>query len=302
MKEKDIYKGNIREALRREKTVALIQFLNELLDLVVLSILAVLSRSLILMAGAVGSVSLLIQAGVIFMICKRLAKNESYEYDYGMGKFESFGGFVANLLMLIGLIAVLFTTIIILFNPSQPDELLLWAVIAKGVSTLVDIILFYKQKKINSLASSKLFEAEDHVLRKNIAFGFIALSAIAALYIFRYFQGIVYIELGLCLVYSVIMIVKLIKPLKLCAFDLLDKTLDEDIQLKVMKAMAAGNDKYEHFETVRTRSSGQKVYIDLLIGFDKDKTIEEVTKSVDELEALVKAEIPNCVVSIVLTK
>jgi len=200
------------------------------------------------------------------------------------------------------LIAVLFTAIIALFNPSQPDELLLWAALAKGVNTLIDIIMLFKQKKINLLASSKLFEAEEHVLRKNISFGFIALSAIAALYIFRNFQGTVYVEMILCLVYSIIMIIKLIKPLKLCAYDLLDKTLDEDIQLKVMKAIAAGHDKYEHFETVRTRSSGQRVYIDLLIGFDKNKTFEEVTKAVDELEALVKIEIPNCVVSIVLTK
>ena len=296
------YKGDLNKALKKEQVVSLMQFINELLDLIALVILAVLSRSLILMTGAVSSVSLLVQALIVFMISRRLAKNESYEYDYGMGKFESFGGLIANLFMLIGLFAVLFTTIILLFNPTQPGELLLWAVGVKAFGTVIDLILFYKQRKINLLASSRLFEAEDHVIRKNLAFDFIALSAIAALYLFRYFPGIVYVEMGLCLVYSIVMIIKLIHPIKLCAYDLLDKTLDEDAQLKVMKALAAGDGLYDHFKTVRTRSSGQRIYIDLLIGFNKDKTFEEINSSLNELETLKNAEIPNSVVSIVLTK
>jgi len=295
------YEGNLKKALIIEKRVAMIQFINEMLDLSALIVLAVLSRSLILITGAVSSISLLVQAGTIFIISRRLAKNESYEYDYGMGKFESFGGLIANLFMLIGLIAVLFTTTIFLFNPSQPGELLLWAIVVRGIGTLTDIVMLCMQRKINKMASSRLFEAEDHVIRKNLVFGLIALSAIAALYIFRSYPGIVYIELLLCIVYSVVMIVKLIHPLRLCIYDLLDKSLDEDIQLKVMKAMAAGDDLYETFKTVRTRSSGQRVYIDLLIGFSSGKTYEEIKTALETFEDLIMAEIPNCVVSIVLT-
>jgi len=296
------YEGNLKIALKLEQRVAFIQFLNELFELATLIALAIMSRSLILMTGAVGSVTLLVQALVVVLISRRLAKNESYEYDYGMGKFESFGGLIANLFMLVGLVAVLFTTIIVLFNPVQPGELLLWGIIAKGINTIVDVILYFMQQKINKMAKSTLFEAEDHVIRKNLTFDFIAVSAIAALYLFRFIPGIVYVELLLCLVYAVIMIIKLVHPLKVCAYDLLDKTLDEDVQLKVMKAIAAGDDLYDSFHTVRTRSSGQKVYIDLLIGFNNDKTFEEVSAALDRFEELIKAEIPNCVVSIVLTK
>jgi len=294
------YEENIRNALVKEQRVALVQFLNELINLTVLLVLVMMSRSLILMTGAVGSVSLLIQAWVVFAISKRLVKNESYEYDYGMGKFESFGGFIANLLMLIGLAAVFCSSVIVLFNPVGPSEILLWAIIIKVIGTGIDIYLFVTQRKINKMASSRLIDAEDHVIRKNLAFDFIALFAIAVLYIFRAVPVFAYLELVLCIVYSVIMIIKLVHPLKQCAYDLLDKTLDEDIQLKIMKAMAAGNDLYESFETTRTRSSIQRIYVDLLIGFNKDKTYVEITETLKKLDELIKAEIPNSVVSIVL--
>jgi len=78
--------------------------------------------------------------------------------------------------------------------------------------------------------------------------------------------------------------------------------LDEDIQLKVMKAMAGGDDLYDSFRTIRTRSAGQKVYIDLLIGFDKNKTFQEIEEALETFDKLIKVEIPNCVVSIVLSK
>ena len=296
------YTGNIQEALKKEQNVALIQFVNELINLAVLIVLVAMSRSLILMTGAVSSVSLLIQAWVVFIISKRLVKNESFEYDYGMGKFESFGGFIANLLMMVGLVAVLCSSVIVLFNPSEPSDILLWAIIVKVMSASINILMFYKQRKINKMASSMLIEAEDHVIRKNLVFDFIALSAIIVLYIFREIPIFAYFELMLCIVYSIIMIIKLVHPLKICAYDLLDKTLDESLQLKVMKAMVKGENLYEHFQTVRTRSSGQRVYIDLLIGFSDDKPFEEVINALNELDSLVKQEIPNCVVSIVLTK
>ena len=295
------YEERILDALEKEKTVAFIQFLNELLILSAMIVLEIMSRSLLLLAGAVGAVSLLIQAWIVYSISKKLTKNKSYEYDYGMGKFESFGGLIANLFMLIGLIAVLCTSIIGFFNPVKPSDILLWAIIVTAICTLINVGLFLKQRKINKIAHSKLIEAEDHVLRKNILFGSISLVAIAVVYIFRGVPLVVYFEPALCLVFSVVMIIKLVHPIKQCAYDLLDKTLDEDIQLKIMKALAAGNDQYETFRTVRTRSSGQTVYIDLLIGFKNDKTYEEINTALKQLETLITAEIPNCVVSIVLT-
>jgi divalent metal cation (Fe/Co/Zn/Cd) transporter len=290
------------DVLNKQKNVALFQFLAELPNLIALVVLAVMSRSLVLAADALGSVTLIIQAWVVYVISRKLAKNKSHEYDYGMGKFESFGGFLANIFLQIGLVTVLASSILVLFTPSKPSDILLYAIAIKIINTSIDIWLYLKQRKINKTLSGKLTDAQDHLMKENLAFDFISLAAIAIMYIFREFAFVVYFEPVLCIIYSVCMMVVILKPLKQCAYDLLDKTIDEDIQLKIMKAMTTGYYLYDTFETIRTRSSGQQVYIDLLIGFKEEKKYAEIKEAFDELERLVKAEVPNCIVSFVMTK
>ncbi|MDR2570382.1 MAG: cation transporter [Oscillospiraceae bacterium] len=293
---------NIVDALQKQEKVALFQLIAEMPNLVALITLAVMSGSLILTVDALGSVTLMIQAWIVFVISKKLAKNKSYEYDYGMGKFESFGGFIANILLQIGLVAVLFSSIFVLFEPSSPSEILLYAIALKLVNTSVDVWLYIKQKKVSKMMSGKLVEAENHLMVENLAFDLISLTAIVIMYVFREGIFVVYFEPVLCIIYALYMICSIIKPLKQCAYDLLDKTMDEDIQLKIMKAMAAGYKYYDSFESVRTRSSGQKIYIDLLVGFDDNKTYIQIKNAFIELEKLVKKEVPNSIVSFVIKK
>jgi divalent metal cation (Fe/Co/Zn/Cd) transporter len=294
-------KDKLVDVLQDQKKVALYQLIAELPNLIALITLAVMSGSLILAVDALGSVTLMIQAWIVFAISKKLIKNESHEYDYGMGKFESFGGLIANVLLQIGLIAVLVSSILVLFEPTQPSDLLLYAIALKLVNTSIDLWLFFRQRKVNKMLSGKLIEAEHRLMIENLAFDFISLTAIAIMYIFREGVFVVYFEPVVCILYALFMIYIIIKPMKQCAYDLLDKTMDEKIQLKIMKAMTAGYELYDTFETVRTRSSGQVVYIDLLIGFNEDKTYMEVNKACEELERLVRLEVPECVVSFVIT-
>ena len=289
-------------ALKKQKTTVLLLFFAKLPTLIALVALAVMSRSLILTVNALSSLTVVLQAWIIFVIAGKLVKNESHEYDYGMGKFESLGGFIINLFLYIGLIAIVISSVLILFEPSKPGDLLLFAVAVKMVDTATDVWLLLRQRKISKTASGKLTDAANHVMKDNLMFDSISLVAIAVLYLLREFTFAMYFEPMLCIAYSVYMMIFLIKPIKQCAYDLLDKTMDKNIQLKIMRAMTAGYGLYDTFQTVRTLSSGQVVYIDLLVGFKDEKTYAQIKEAFDELEKLVKTEVPNCVVSIVMTK
>ncbi|MDR2546322.1 MAG: cation transporter [Lachnospiraceae bacterium] len=295
------YKGSTQEALKKQKNVALTQFFLEFPNLAALIVFAVMGRSLILFADAVGSLALLMQTWIVFVISKKLAKNESLEYDYGLGKFESFGGLITNILLYIGLIVVLFSSFYVILSPIRPSDVLLLAIILKVINTSFDVWLLFRQRIVSKMAEGKLIDAQNHVLAENLVFDIISLSAIIILYVFRDYTFAVYFEPALCIIYSIFMMISIVKPLKACIYDLLDKTSDEDIQLKIMKALAGGNDYYDSFDSVRTRSSGQTIHIDLLIGFSEDRTYTEINAALTILEELITKEIPNSVVSIVLT-
>ncbi|MDR2598772.1 MAG: cation transporter [Oscillospiraceae bacterium] len=295
------YNDNIVSALTKQKKVAVFQLIAELPNLIALIVLAILSESLILAVDALGSVTLMIQAWIVFVISRKLIKNENHQYDYGMGKFESFGGLIANLLLQLGLVAVLFSSFLVLFRPHSPSDILIFAIMLKIVNTSFDVYLYFRQRKISKMMSGKLIDAEHHLMKENLVFDFISLFAILIMYIFREGVFVVYFEPVVCIIYASLMIMSIIKPLKQCAYDLLDKTIDEDIQLKITTAMAKGFDLYDSFKTIRTRSSGQQIYVDLLLGFNENKTYGEIQESFTKLEALVKDEVPNCIVSFVIT-
>ncbi|MCL2663477.1 MAG: cation transporter, partial [Oscillospiraceae bacterium] len=208
--------------LIKQKNVALVQLLAELPNLIVLVVLAVMSRSLILVADALGSVTLVVQAWVVYEISRKLAKNKNHEYDYGMGKFESFGGFIANLLLQIGLVTVLVSSIIVLSSPIKPSDILIYAIAVKTINTCIDMWLYLKHRRISKTLSGKMTDAQDRLLKDNLAFDFIALAAISIIYIFREGVFVLYFEPILCIIYSVVLMIIIWKPLKQCTYDLLD--------------------------------------------------------------------------------
>jgi divalent metal cation (Fe/Co/Zn/Cd) transporter len=263
---------------------------------------AVMGRSLILYVDVVTYISFVAQMWIAYAIFKKLEKKQSFEYDYGLGKFESFGGLTVNFILYIGYIVIIVFSAFAFFDPEEPDSILFWAIFYKILVTLFDGWTYLWQVRAVKAAYSKLGEAQKRVFLDTLIFDLVSLAAISCVYIFHNLPIIGQLEAGLCVAYSVFSMVLLVKPLKQCAYDLLDKTSDEDIQLKIMKALAKGHDLYDAFHAVRTRSSGQTIYIDLLIGFSNEKKYSEINDSFDTLEALVTKEVPNSIVSVVLTK
>ena len=84
--------------------------------------------------------------------------------------------------------------------------------------------------------------------------------------------------------------------------DLLDKTLDEDAQLKILKCVTGVWDEINEFHGVRTRRSGHKIYIDLMISFDSDSSYAEIYKTYEAFDNAIKEVLPGSVSAIVIGK
>ena len=90
--------------------------------------------------------------------------------------------------------------------------------------------------------------------------------------------------------------------MKEASADLLDKTLDEDTQLKILKCISGVLGEIKEFHGVRTRRSGHKLYIDLMISFDGDCSYKEIYKTYEAFDNAVKEVLPGAVSAIVIGK
>jgi ferrous-iron efflux pump FieF len=83
--------------------------------------------------------------------------------------------------------------------------------------------------------------------------------------------------------------------------DLFDQTLEEDLQLVILRELSSSFDRYEEFHGVRSRRSGSRIYIEVFLGFDPEQKMGDVQEFIESLKGSLEERIPGSVVCIIPT-
>jgi divalent metal cation (Fe/Co/Zn/Cd) transporter len=295
-------KNNTNDSFKSQQKVAFLSLLSELPNVAAQLCLAVFSGSLIIALDAVDSVSNFLQAGLSFSLSKKLRGDASFKYDYGMGKIEAFGGLVSALFLYLGLAAVSGASIYALFHPGAPREALLLAIFLKIINVSIDAFLLYRQMKTVKGIDGSFIESNKLLLKKNLIFDSSVLLIVVLSFLFRDVPAFAYFEPVMCLVCAGYVAVYNFRIIRDAAADLLDKTLDEKTQLKILKCVSTIWNDVEEFKGVRTRRSGHIVYIDLMVSFKGGSCYSEIYKSYETFDSAVKEFLPGSVTAVVIGK
>ena len=80
--------------------------------------------------------------------------------------------------------------------------------------------------------------------------------------------------------------------------DLLDKTIEEELQLVVVRSLADFFDEYEAFHGVKSRKCGNDIFIELFLEFDGNRLMDDVQKTIYAIKESLEKEIPRSSVTI----
>ena len=119
-------------------------------------------------------------------------------------------------------------------------------------------------------------------------------------WIFRDIHAVWYFSPIICIALSIWFFVGAIQRSRESVQMLTDRTLPEAEQMKIMSVLSCFHDRYEKFEFLSTRMSGNTAYIDLKLNFDKNTTYGEINALCAEITAKMKEQIEDCCVSIVI--
>ena len=81
--------------------------------------------------------------------------------------------------------------------------------------------------------------------------------------------------------------------------DLLDASLSEHLQLRILRQLVERFDDYDRLHKIRTRRSGPHVYVEVFLQFDPALLMREVQNRIDAFAAQITREIPGTQVVIV---
>jgi anti-anti-sigma factor len=83
--------------------------------------------------------------------------------------------------------------------------------------------------------------------------------------------------------------------------DLLDRTVEEELQIAVNRALARHFKDYDYIDRARSRRSGEQVFIEIALGFDSNLELGEADRHAEALKATLNEEIRRADISILIS-
>lgn len=292
MEQKDDYKALFK--------LTLLNFLiTGVLALGFMTYLYFTSHSLLFLIQVVSNIGSTVVLGMYALVLKRQADNKSYEYEYGLGKFESLGTFAGFIIQDVNLIilAVLSVNDFIHADREVSFGVLEFAYPIAVVIYDLAIIMTLKRKSSsnNGIIKSQIVDCMNESLQL-----IVSLMIMTLICLFPNAMGIYKFQYIICLVIISYTFYLSMNPIKCSAYSLLDKCTDETLSLKILRALTANHELYQYFETYRTRVSARTTFVDVFIGYEVDLTMQEILLRNKKIEEDIKALVPDAIVNCIL--
>jgi ferrous-iron efflux pump FieF len=254
------------------------------------AIAVVLANSVMLLSDLLKSVAETFATFLSWLALRRVHRGESFDYNYGQGKLESICSLAVAGSMLVSWLVVTVAAVERLRHPSPLGSTWL-ALLVTGASLVVNIRVWKNNRILAQQSPSPIIESQWRLYRtKAVANG----CVLASLGLGTAFHGqgwAAYVDPAGAIVISGFLLVSAYRVVSDSFHDLLDRTLDESLQLIIVKALAARYDDYEALHGVRSRRSGSNIYIEIFMEFAPERRMSEVQAVIDRLKADLEAKI-----------
>lgn len=292
--------GDAKES--REKLV----FLGLCMDFLILipeSAAVLLSGSAALLSDVFKCANEMLATFFALLIIRRMKAGGKFTYDYGMGKFETLTRLITGAVMFLSLcILVLFT--IHRFLAPEPFNTTA-ALIGIPLMLFATGIDFHHWKKFHHRAlmdPSPIMEAQWRLRRAKTFSNLLVFFALSISVLFEHYTWAHYVDPVVSIIIIGFLMVAGYREFSSSLPDLFDKTLDEELQIVILKELTSSFDRYHEFHGVRSRRSGSRIYIEIFLGFDPEQKMGDVQDFAASLKRSLEFEIAGSVVSIVLSQ
>lgn len=230
---------------------------------------------------------------------RRIQRGANHQFDYGVGKLENLSSLAVGVLMFGCLSLITLNAIRSLLNPSHVGGVGVWISLANQIIYIfVNGWLSLRAKKMGIAQNSPVMASQAGLfLTKAIANGFILLSLSLSLLLHEY-EWSLYIDPIASLIIAGSILFAALGIFKDSTLDLLDRTLEENSQIAILRSLATHFDRYDELHEVRSRRAGSLVFVEIQLSFPPEQTAAEVQASARLLKAEIEKEINGSRVTI----
>ena len=267
-----------------------------LLDTLVAAVALLLADSVVVLADFMKTGLEFVAVLLSWLALKRVARG-GHQYEYGLDKLENLSGLMVALLMVGCLVSIGAGAILDILEPEPVTGVGIYiSLAAQVVFGFVNWRVYLQarqQAKASPLASSQARLFFTRLIGN--AFVLVALSSSLSLHHYEWAQ---YIDPVASLMIATSILLAAVGVLKSSVFDLLDRSLEEDEQIRILAALVLHFHDFDHLHGIRTRRAGGRTFIEVFLEFNSALTMGVVQKTVNNLQSRLEQAVPGAQVSI----
>lgn len=279
---------NHREKEKSLLTSLIIDFLLVLPD----AVAAVLANSITLYANLLKCLNELLATFLSWITVRKISRSKTSEYDYGFGKFENLMSVAVAFGMTISFVIVLLTGFKRLLHPDSLHEGgATLGLILMVIGMCVNSWLWVKNYRIAKKDRSPIMESQWRLFRaKAFADAAVFLALVLSLGL-KHFTWVQYVDPIASFIIAGFLIYSVYGIVSHSVYDLLDKTVEESVQVLINRELAAFYREYKAFHGVRSRRSGNNIFIELFLEFDGSRAMKDVQESINKIKSSLEQKI-----------
>ncbi len=244
-----------------------------------------LANSMTLQSNALRSGSETLAIFFSWLMVRKAAKGISHKYNYGYGKLENLASLVVAAVMIISLIIIFRNAIERFQNPVIIGGLgtgigIFFSILAGGVNAWYWMHTYQLAQK----EKSPIMESQWRLFRVRTIANICVIFSLGLSLTLKPYSWIVYIDPIGSVILSGFLLLSAYSVISMSVYDLLDQTLEESLQLIILKELAAYFDGYVAFHGIKSRRSGSIIYIEIFLEFDKDRKMKDVQVVIDSIK------------------
>lgn len=289
------------EALARQERAVLLGLMVNLGFFLPDAVIALVSGSMLLLSDLLAYAPCLVTTALSYGILRSIRTGRTRGFDYGTDKLQVLGGLVGTTLYVGLLLVLLGMSLAHVIDPVQLDPTWVGAGAAlQLVGLLVDCTLWYRNRRAARLHPSPIMEMQWRANRTDALTCAGVLLALCLNLLLRDQPWSIYLDPAFALVFILYCGASFLPGLVGGVHELLDKTLQEDLQLRIDRWLVLSFADYAGFHGVRSRRAGGRIFIEVALSFPSAQSVGEAVATSERLRQGIEKDIPGSEVRVVL--
>lgn len=231
-------------------------------------------------------------------VSQKVARGQQSEYNFGFGKLEQLASLTVAAALFVSFLVSLLVSVNRVIFPSVPYDVKLGLLVGV-LSILGNAYVWGRNVLILRSQYSPIVNSQRRLFRAKTLASTVVVVALGLPLLLPFNFILLYADPIGALIIAEFLLYSAGTTAASSVSDLVDRSLDEAYQLKILKELVRFDGEYTGFREVRSRKSGAKISIELFLEFDETRLLRDVHGSIQIITSALQESIPQSEVLIV---